>query len=171
MFCFGESLVVYIIARFLQGISSAVVWIVGYCPLSMIFMAGLALIADTVGEKKMGVAMAWVSIQLNVGLMMGPLLGGIVYDKVGWFGTFSLGFGVLGLDIILRLIIIEKRIARRYENAKYSDEILESVVYRHRIPEVIRLLRYPRMIAGMWLALCQATIISAFDAFFTTSSQ
>ncbi len=30
LFCFGHSLAVYIFARFLQGISSAVVWIVGF---------------------------------------------------------------------------------------------------------------------------------------------
>ena len=30
LFCFGRSFAVYIVARFLQGISSGVVWIVGF---------------------------------------------------------------------------------------------------------------------------------------------
>jgi predicted MFS family arabinose efflux permease len=30
LFCFGRNFGVYIVARFLQGISSAVVWIVGF---------------------------------------------------------------------------------------------------------------------------------------------
>jgi MFS family permease len=137
---------------------------------------GLALIADTVGEKRIGFTMAWVSIQLNVGLMLGPLLGGIVYDEVGWYGTFAVGFAVLGLDLLLRIIIIEKHVAARYltttENGdKVMEEDLmrrgvhESVVYRDVwMPEVISLLTHARMLAGMWLAFAQATIISAFDA-------
>lgn len=137
---------------------------------------GLALIADTVGEKKIGVTMAWISIQLNVGLMLGPLLGGIVYDKVGWYCTFSVGFGILALDLIMRAVIIEKSVAAQYHPAKLQadsrgnvsqlrEEKRVSVVYRSkRLPEVIWLLKYPRMIAGLWLAFAQATIISAFDA-------
>ena len=58
------------------------------------------MIADTVSPNKIGVAMAWMSIQLNLGLTLGPLLGGIVYDRVGWYGTFALGCGFLGLDIL-----------------------------------------------------------------------
>jgi len=133
-------------------------------------MVGLALVADTVGEEKIGRSMAWVSIQLNVGLMLGPLLGGMVYDKVGWYGTFALGFAFLGLDLFLRCIIIEKRPTKKLEDARYEESlsrsgIQESVVYRSIwLPEVIRLLRYPQMISGMWLAFAQATIISAFDA-------
>ena len=139
-------------------------------------MIGLALIADTVGEKKIGLTMAWVSIQLNVGLMLGPLLGGIVYDEVGWYGTFGLGFAILGVDLLLRMIIIEKCVAARYEISQpeicYLEDASEkrgrnreSVVYRDFwMPEVVLLLRYTRMLAGMWLAFAQATIISAFDA-------
>jgi len=116
--------------------------------------------------------MAWISIQLNLGLTLGPLLGGIVYSRVGWYGTFALGFGFLGLDIMLPIVVIEKHIAAQYRTkeetevpAVEKDEKSISTPPRgSRVPEVIRLLKYPRLLAGMWLALAEATIISAFDA-------
>lgn len=136
-------------------------------------MTGLAMIADTVNPNKIGRAMTWISIQLNLGLTLGPLLGGIVYDRVGWYGTFALGFGFLGLDILLRIIVIEKRTADRYrrnegnavlDTKEDEDRVIGTSGRESRIPEVIRLLRFPRLLAGMWLTFTEATIISAFDA-------
>src|SRR5262245_47263972 len=131
------------------------------------------MIADTVSPNKIGIAMAWISIQLNLGLTLGPLLGGVIYDRVGWYATFSLGFGFLGFDILLRVVVIEKRAANRYrlneENEVQDTKEDEDCVIRtsrrgSRIPEVMRLLRFPRLLAGMWLTFTEATIISAFDA-------
>lgn len=131
-------------------------------------MIGLALIADTVEEGKIGRAMAIISIQLNLGLSLGPMLGGIVYATVGWFGVFALGFGFLTLDIVMRMVMIEKRVANSFRPSSSlpSESECRSSMSRTpgKIPEVFRLLKYPRMMAGMWLALTQATIISAFDA-------
>jgi predicted MFS family arabinose efflux permease len=41
LFCFGRSFGVYVVARFLQGISSAVVWIVGFILFSLYSWQGL----------------------------------------------------------------------------------------------------------------------------------
>lgn len=132
------------------------------------------MIADTVEEGKIGRAMAIISIQLNLGLSLGPLLGGIVYATVGWFGVFALGFSFLALDIIMRMIMIEKRVAISFRSSSNltqekslspeGEGKCSTSRTSGKIPEVFRLLRYPRMMAGMWLALTQATIISAFDA-------
>lgn len=173
LFCLGHGIGLYIVARFLQGISSAIVWIVGFNLIGQRLTTGLAMIADTVNPNKIGRAMTWISIQLNLGLTLGPLLGGIVYDRVGWYGTFALGFGFLGLDILLRIIVIEKRTADRYrpneeneilETKEDEDRVIGTSRKESRIPEVIHLLRFPRLLAGMWLTFTEATIISAFDA-------
>ena len=131
---------------------------------------GLALVADTVGEDKLGMTMAWISITMNIGLMLGPLLGGIAYDKIGWYRTFALGFGVLGLDILLRTIVIEKHVANRYRTI-IIEEVNQEKGHedpqcgrKSRTPEIIRLLRYPRMIAAVWVILTQATITASFDS-------
>jgi MFS family permease len=118
--------------------------------------------------------MGIVSIQLIMGFFLGPMLGGIIYDKVGWYGVFELGFVFLGLDIALRLMMIEKHVAAQFQPSSNMTEeqslpseaqfLTPAKGKSTKSPEVIRLLKYPRMIAGMWLALAQATIISAFDA-------
>lgn len=46
MLCIGTSIGVLVVGRLLQGMSAAVVWVVG-----------LALLVDTVGEKDVGQAM------------------------------------------------------------------------------------------------------------------
>ena len=82
--------------RILQGMSAAVVWTVG-----------LALLADTVGHEKIGQAMGYVAMSMSVSVLVGPLLGGVVYDKAGFYAVFTMGFGVIGVDIVLRVLLVE----------------------------------------------------------------
>ena len=42
------------------------------------------------------------------------MLGGVVYKKSGYAGVFSLGFAILAVDFIMRILIIEKKSAARY---------------------------------------------------------
>src|SRR5208282_2541220 len=83
------------------------------------------------------------------------------------------GCGFLGFDILLRIIVIEKHTANRYfpnkenevpDTKEDEDCIIRTSRRGSRTPEVLRLLRCTRLVAGMWLAFAQATIISAFDA-------
>lgn len=87
-----------IIGRFLQGVASAAVWSVG-----------LALLVDTVGNNQVPVAMGYVNIGFSCGAVLGPLAGGLVYSIGGFHATMGLAVGLLALDIILRLLIIEKK--------------------------------------------------------------
>jgi MFS family permease len=66
----GNSLALIIVGRILQGLSAAVVWVVG-----------LALLQDTVGSEAIGKAMGYVGIAMSLAYMLGPLLGGIVFDR------------------------------------------------------------------------------------------
>jgi len=182
MLCFGRSEAVLIVARVLQGISAAVVWTVG-----------LALIVDTVGEARVGQAMAYASSAMSMGLILGPVLGGVLYDKRGYYAAFGLAFALIVFDLMLRVILVEKKIAVRYENvaaANHDEESSSSVklqpmqpvqqphendvatrtlspvrnVRESKIPPVIRILRYPRLLVALFLSFVQATILSAFDA-------
>ena len=42
------------------------------------------------------------------------MLGGLLYNKTGYAGVFGLGGAILGLDFVMRLLVIEKRVAARY---------------------------------------------------------
>lgn len=45
---------------------------------------------------------------------MAPLLGGVLYSKAGIAGVFGIGVAVLAVDLIMRALVIEKKVARRY---------------------------------------------------------
>jgi len=99
----GNSLGVLVTGRFLQGLSAAVVWTVG-----------LALLSDTIAKEDVGQAMGYVAAATSIGSLLGPLLGGVVYAHAGYYVVFAMGFVVIGIDIFLRLIMIEKSVAKQW---------------------------------------------------------
>ncbi|CZR53304.1 related to vesicular amine transporter [Phialocephala subalpina] len=115
MLCLARTVALLIVGRLLQGASAAIVWVVG-----------MALLVDTVGEKEIGETLGWVSISMSVGILLAPLLGGVVYNKAGYYAVYFMAFGLIGLDILLRLSLVEKKIARQWlddeaETATISD--------------------------------------------------
>lgn len=95
--------------------SAGVVWVVG-----------LALLADTVGKEHAGQSMGYVAMAYSIAALLAPLLGGIVYDKAGYYAVFAMAFGMIALDISLRLVLIEKKHAK-----KWLTETEESVSMPH----------------------------------------
>uniref|UniRef100_A0A060SZU6 ARAD1C11352p n=1 Tax=Blastobotrys adeninivorans TaxID=409370 RepID=A0A060SZU6_BLAAD len=96
--CLTKSLALFMVGRVLQGLSAAVVWTVG-----------LAVIADTADPNEVAYLMAYPGIGMNLGIFFGPLLGGIVYDRAGYYSVFYLCFALLVFDILLRLLMIERK--------------------------------------------------------------
>uniref|UniRef100_A0A060T053 ARAD1C13860p n=1 Tax=Blastobotrys adeninivorans TaxID=409370 RepID=A0A060T053_BLAAD len=109
--CLCKTLALFMVGRVLQGLSAAVVWSVG-----------LAVIADTAESNEVAYYMAYPGIGLSLGTFFGPLLGGIVYDKAGYYAVFYLCFALIALDIILRLLMIERE-ALVQKLRKISPEI------------------------------------------------
>ncbi|KAL9126988.1 MAG: hypothetical protein Q9175_007822 [Cornicularia normoerica] len=106
----GQNVAVLTVARVLQGISAAVVWTIG-----------LALVLDTVGPENLGKTIGSIFGFISIGELAAPVLGGIIYKSAGYGGVFGLGFAILALDFIMRVLIIEKKTA-----AKYDDGEVES---------------------------------------------
>ena len=52
--------------------------------------------------------------------MVAPVLGGVIYEKVGYGGVFALGCAILCVDFIMRVIVIEKKVALRYEAGRQN---------------------------------------------------
>lgn len=103
MLCFGKTIPVLVVGRVLQGISAAVVWVVA-----------LALMADTVSEEESGQAIGYVSLATSLGVLVSPLIGGVVYESSGYYAVFGVTFAVIGFDILLRLALVEKKVAARW---------------------------------------------------------
>lgn len=110
MLCLARTIGLFILGRILQGFSAAVVWTVGQ-----------ALLVDTVGEKDIGQIAGWVSISMSLAILIAPLLGGVVYERLGYYPVYYMAFGLIVLDVMLRLVLVEKKIARQWEEGREED--------------------------------------------------
>ncbi|TFK30700.1 MFS general substrate transporter [Coprinopsis marcescibilis] len=91
------------VARVLQGVGSAFVWTVG-----------LALLADATPEQAVGQQLGFAMIGVPIGLTLGPPLGGALYTRFGFRAPFVFGVSVAFLDLIGRLVIIERKDAIKW---------------------------------------------------------
>ena len=78
----SHSVGMYLAGRALQGASAAAVWVIG-----------LALVVDTVDSNKLGEYLGYVSWAMSLGALMGPILGGVVYDSGGYYVSHISYFG------------------------------------------------------------------------------
>jgi MFS family permease len=138
--CLARTVWLLVLGRVLQGISAAIVWTVG-----------TALLVDTVGKRYIGQTMGYVSISMSLGILIAPLLGGLVclypailrlaltriqvFNKAGYFAVYYMAFGLIFLDIILRLALIEKKVARQW--IEPSQETANSLEETPNSPDVI----------------------------------
>ncbi|PWY68410.1 MFS transporter [Aspergillus heteromorphus CBS 117.55] len=103
LLCVGTHLGLWIVGRLFQGASTAVVWTVG-----------AAMLVDTVGKEGLGQAMGYMGMGMTLGIMGGPLLGGVIYARGGYYAVFALAFALIGVDIVLRFVMIEKKHAAKW---------------------------------------------------------
>lgn len=111
----GTNLALWVAGRILQGASTAVVW-----------TAGLALLADTFNSEELGESMGYIGMAMTLGLMGGPLIGGVLFQHGGYYSVFGLSFGLIGLDILARLVMIERKHAIPWLKAEQQCEDPES---------------------------------------------
>jgi MFS family permease len=52
---------------------------------------------------------------MSLGMLVSPLLGGVVYDKAGYNAVFGMCYALIGVDIVLRLLLVEKKVAARWD--------------------------------------------------------
>ena len=95
-FALGRTLPVLLIARILEGLSTAIVCTLGY-----------ALLNDAVGAEHIGKAMGYTSVALSLGLFTGPVIGGVLYEYGGYFQVFLPAFCLIAVEMMLRVTIIE----------------------------------------------------------------
>lgn len=95
-----------LLARAAQGASAAVVYSVG-----------LALTVDTFGVQDVGEKSGYALSGATLGVITGPLLGGIVYRHAGYDAVVAVMIGLVASDILLRCLMIEKKVARQWLEA------------------------------------------------------
>jgi MFS family permease len=177
----GRSVAVLAIARFLQGASGGVVWTIG-----------IAIIIETVGQENLGKTMGTIFSFISVAGLFSPIVGGILYAKTGYKGVFGVGLGLVGIDFILRVLMVEKKVAAKYpdadpqadstqedtertpllpNNAAAADRAV-SDQYRLSKPTnrftrnfpILMLFRHTGLLTAIWIGFMQALLLGSFDA-------
>lgn len=183
----GRTIVILVIARVLQGMSAATVWTIG-----------LAMVMDTVGSEKLGVTIGSIFSFISIGELLSPLLGGVVYKKAGSSAVFGMGLGLLVVDFLMRLVLIEKKTAEKYrtidpeeegnedqnvEDATEEDPLigkkdeLEDWRIHEEQPKWVKQFplvychKNPRLVTAQLVALMQAILIAVFDSTIPTEAQ
>jgi MFS family permease len=174
----GQSVPVLALARFLQGASGGVVWTIG-----------LAIIIETVGQDNLGTTMGTIFSFVSVAGLFSPLLGGVLYASAGYKGVFGLGIGLVAIDFVLRVLMVEKKVAARYDDANSlqagtdgaRDDTEQTPLlpnasaherYRLAKPKnritrslpILLLFRDPGLLTAIWISSMQALLLGAFDA-------
>ncbi|KAL5340271.1 MFS transporter [Aspergillus crustosus] len=103
LLCVGTHIGLWIAGRLCQGASAAVVWTVG-----------CALLVDTVDKEGLGQALGYIGMGMTFGAMGGPLLGGVLYEHGGYYSVFALAFALIVLDIVFRVVMIERKHAVKW---------------------------------------------------------
>ena len=62
---------------------------------------------DTVGQERLGRALGYSSMALSMGLLLGPVIGGVLYEYCGYFETFLPALILVGVEVGLRCLIVE----------------------------------------------------------------
>ncbi|KAK9234676.1 major facilitator superfamily domain-containing protein [Lipomyces kononenkoae] len=105
LLCLTKALWLFILGRVFAGVSAAVTWSVG-----------LALLTDSFPGDQMGKTMGVVSTGTGLGGFLGPLLGGVLYAKTGYYSVFAVVFAFISVDLFFRLILLERKDLKKYEN-------------------------------------------------------
>lgn len=119
LFCaLSPSSLILIASRILQGIGSA-----------MIFVTGLAIITSVYPPKHRGKAIGINVAAVYVGLSLGPVIGGLMTQYIGWRSLFLLmiPFGILVLSIVFWKLHDEWA-ASKGEKFDFVGSILYSVM-------------------------------------------
>lgn len=126
---------------------------------------------------------------MTAGIFLGPLLGGVVYDSGGYYAVYAMAFALIGVDLVLRLCMIEKRVALDYitaadtpghatelQNVVPEDEECKDLsnqrrsvddqvsVKQPRFPPIIWLLGSNRILVALLAAVVFGTIQTSFDS-------
>ena len=103
-----------------------------------------------------------------------------MYDTGGYDAVIGMAFGLIGLDFILRVALIEKRVAAKWTGTDgmgsggalgqqqsmpvRSNETSVQVKRGGGTFAILSLFRSPRLVIALWGAFVQAVVIASFDA-------
>ena len=107
----GTHIAIAVVARALQGVSAALVWV-----------SGFAFLTSHVEAKSVGRVMGITSVALGAGELLGPVVGGVMYEYAGHFAVLGLICAILGVDMVLRIMLVDKSPEQGADASTDEDE-------------------------------------------------
>ncbi|KAJ5423224.1 Major facilitator superfamily domain general substrate transporter [Penicillium cf. griseofulvum] len=145
-----HSIQVLLLGRVMQAVAGSAVWIIGY-----------ATIADTADQENLGKIMGIVMSFVNLGVIGGPAVSGLLLEVAGYWITWMTPLLILAIDLVARLLMIEIPSKSSSLNKK-STETTETagltettgLLHSHDDPE-------DPPAAGFWrIMLCHARVLT-----------
>ncbi|KAG0278642.1 hypothetical protein BGZ95_003498 [Linnemannia exigua] len=163
LFMVATNFYVFLLARLLQGVAGGSVWTLG-----------LALITDVFPANVLGVQMGKALVGYTLGLMMGPPLGGILYERGGYQAPFIFCCVMTLIDFACRALIIEEReeivkaLRTQGKQEEASEEVAEVVAARkkERLEEGTsfwKLIKNKRLLACVIVTACNSFVFSGAE--------
>lgn len=176
MLSLAHTVWLFVAARMLQGTATA-----------MVVVAGMALVTDSVPFEKLGQMIGYLGSAVTLGFMLGPLLGGLVFNVAGYNALFAMAFAVVGVDFVMRVAVVEKKVAKRWVDGDSNDHVNghangningHAVSGYHTFPQtpvacedeedrgfaLLKIARQPRVLVSLWALMVQGVLYTAFDA-------
>ena len=173
----ARSLALLTVARAAQGVSAAIIWVVGP-----------ALVALKTGASGVGQALGHICSAESLSLVLSPVLSGVVFDHAGYHTVYAMAFAVIGCDVILLLLLVEKDqgcstspsmvadSTSNFPNDVTSPTMLDKELIKHGDPEhglialsprpttLKHLLRSPQVWTCMFVNFVVNGVVVACDA-------
>lgn len=67
---------------------------------------------------------------MNLGLLVSPFISGLVYERLGYSSVFAVVLGVIAVDFVLRVLMIEKEKPAKWINKESQDQAVENAYTR-----------------------------------------
>ncbi|MCJ1355579.1 MAG: hypothetical protein MMC33_005571 [Icmadophila ericetorum] len=153
----GSTISALVVARICQGLSAAI-----------LYSAGMAFLCNAADKDKFGRAMGFITLAITAGTFLGPSLGGILYHVGRERAVFSLAYGVLAVDVVLRYLVVEKKkphnqSLKTNEGPNYGTMDSNSHEETAAKGPTLLLLKSPRLLTAFFGWFVVGTILSAID--------
>ncbi|KAI9925444.1 hypothetical protein MW887_005825 [Aspergillus wentii] len=145
--------------RLVQAVASTIIWVVGF-----------STIADNVQQEHMGKTYGAISVAVSAGTSAGPMVSGILFQVGGYWLAWSSAFLILLIDIVLRLLMLE-RPREKNESGQNSDSEEDPLLPQTGLAEektgwsfYACLFSQRRFLGGALCYVMFAILVSSFDA-------
>jgi EmrB/QacA subfamily drug resistance transporter len=108
---YATGFVVFTAGSVLCGLSSTVYWLIGFRVLqaigaAMMMALGMAIVTEAFPRSERGKALGISGSMVSVGIVLGPVLGGLLIGMLSWHWIFfvNLPVGIVGTLMVIRFV-------------------------------------------------------------------